>query len=291
MAMMTAEQAAEFGKTLTFEKVWAAMMATDAKMDRLAEEADRRQREAAVEAEKRREEAAEEAEKRREEAAAEAKKRHEEAAAEAEKRQKEEDERRKVAAEEAEKRQKEYDEQRKKVAEDIQELRALHKETERVAKETSKKVGDLGNSIGALVESLIAARVWEKFGQYHLENACQRVPIKDETGRIRTDIDILLGNAVHGMIVEVKRELNQKDEVDRHLRRMELIMRYPPNILNIKDKRLMGAMAGAVVDPDVAAYAHECGFFVLEMTGESVQLVPAPAKFEPREWTQNQVET
>jgi hypothetical protein len=48
--------------------------------------------------------------------------------------------------------------------------------------------------------------------------------------------------------------------------------------------RLMGAMAGGVVDPDVMDYAYQCGFYVLELTGESVHLAPPPDGFTPREW-------
>jgi hypothetical protein len=43
---MTAEQAAEAGKSLSFESVWAAMMETDARMRHLSEEAVERQKEA-----------------------------------------------------------------------------------------------------------------------------------------------------------------------------------------------------------------------------------------------------
>jgi hypothetical protein len=110
------------------------------------------------------------------------------------------------------------------------------------------------------------------------------VPIYDETGRIRTDIDILLSNADCAMAVEVKRELNKTEEVDRHLRRMELILQYPPAEIKINRKRLMGALAGGFVDSDVGVYAYERGFFVLELSGEAVQLMPPPSGFTPREW-------
>jgi hypothetical protein len=43
-------------------------------------------------------------------------------------------------------------------------------------------------------------------------------------------------------------------------------------------------MAGGVVDPDVKNYAYESGFFVLELTGESVHLIPPPDRFEPKKW-------
>jgi hypothetical protein len=65
---------------------------------------------------------------------------------------------------------------------------------------------------------------------------------------------------------------------------MELIRQYPPAEIQINRKRLLGAMAGGAVDPDVGAYAYECGFFVLELAGEAVQLMPPPAGFTPKEW-------
>jgi hypothetical protein len=84
------------------------------------------------------------------------------------------------------------------------------------------------------------------------------------------------------MAVEVKRELNQKDEVDRHLERMRLIRQYPPEF--VTNKQLLGAMAGGVVDPDIKDYAYRSGFFVLELAGESVQLIAPPEGFVPKKW-------
>jgi hypothetical protein len=150
--------------------------------------------------------------------------------------------------------------------------------------EVSKNVGGLNRSVGELIETLIAARLWEKFDAYtyNFRRAYQRIYLFDETDRKLTDIDILLTNGEYVMAVEVKRELDKKDDVDHHLKRMELILKYPP--AECKGKKLLGAMAGGTVDPDVQAYAHSVGFFVLELTGESVRLVETPKKFEPRQW-------
>jgi hypothetical protein len=148
----------------------------------------------------------------------------------------------------------------------------------------TKNVGGLNQSLGELIETLIAARLWEKFEQYHynLRRAYQRVPLYDENNRVRTDIDILLADTEWVMAVEVKHKLDKKDEVDRHLKRMELIRTYPP--AETVGKKLLGAMAGGVVDPDVKDYAYAAGFFVLELAGESVRLVPPPEGFEPQKW-------
>ncbi|MDR0663530.1 MAG: hypothetical protein LBF80_05580 [Spirochaetaceae bacterium] len=204
--MMTAEQAAEKGKSLSFEKVWAMFEETERFMKELSEKADRRQ------------------------------------------------------------------------AETQKEVAAMCKRVDRVC----ENVGGLNRSIGELIETLVASRLWEKFPNHNLVRAYRRMPIYDETHHIKTDIDILLSDTVEAMAVEVKRELDDEDAVNRHLRRMELIRAYPP--AEIVNKKLLGAMAGGFVSADAASYAYEAGFYVLELTGESVHLIPPPLGFEPRAW-------
>jgi hypothetical protein len=174
-------------------------------------------------------------------------------------------------------------------AEQIKEVGRRQAETEKLMVQLEKNVdrvsnnvGGLNRSVGELVETLIAARLWEKFPEYDLTRAYQRLPLFDEKNIIRTDIDILLVNTGLCMAVEVKRELDHRRDVDEHLKRMQLIRQYPPEQVN--GKQLLGAMAGGVVDPDVKNYAYESGFFVLELTGESVHLVPPPDGFEPGKW-------
>ncbi|GMO42787.1 MAG: hypothetical protein Ta2F_18600 [Termitinemataceae bacterium] len=166
----------------------------------------------------------------------------------------------------------------------IKETSEQMKKTDEQIKRMSKNLGGIGESLGELIETLIAARLWEKFDAYpyNLKRAYQRVPLYDENSNILTDIDILLSNGEYVMGVEVKREFDKKKEVDHHLKRMELIQKYPP--AECKGKKLLGAIAGGTVDPDVAAYAHSVGFFVLELSGESVRLAKTPAGFIAGQW-------
>ena len=154
----------------------------------------------------------------------------------------------------------------------------------------TKNVGGLNRSLGELIETLLAAHLWEKFAHlpYGLERAYQRVPVygeKNEGGgkrKILTDIDILLADTEWVMLVEVKREFSDREDVDHHVRRMALVRKHPP--AEVVGKKMLGAIAGGVVTPDVREYAHEKGFFVLELAGEAVDLIPPPEGFEPREW-------
>jgi hypothetical protein len=172
----------------------------------------------------------------------------------------------------------------KKTAEEGVELsKRIDRLTANVDRVTAN-VGGLNRSLGELIETLIAAKLWEKFEgyPYNLKRAYQRVPLYDEKNVIKTDIDILLSDTEWVMAVEVKRGLDKKEEVDEHIKRMSLIRKYPP--AEAKGKKLIGAMAGGVVDPDVKDYAHQAGFFVLELTGESVTLITPPENFKAKEW-------
>jgi hypothetical protein len=238
----TAEETAEFGKGLSFEKVWAMF----AESERKSAETERFVKELFAESERK--------------------------SAETERFVKEL-----------------FTESERKSAETERFVKESLAKTSMVIEELGKKVdrmysnvGGLNRSLGELIETLIAARLWEKFPKYGLVRSYRRVPIYDDTNRMRTDIDILLSNTDKVMAVEVKRELNDKDDVNDNLKRMELIRKYPP--AEMGNKELLGAMAGGVVSPDVMSYAYDSGFYVLELTGETVSLIPPPDGFKPGIW-------
>ena len=157
-------------------------------------------------------------------------------------------------------------------------------ESDKKLDRVSKNMGGINHSLGQLVETLIAARLWEKFSAYpyNLKRAYQRIPVYNEKNHTLTDIDILLVDGEWAMAVEVKREADNIGDVDHHVGRMARIKKYPP--AEVVGKKLLGAIAGGVVSPDVRDKAHEAGFFVLELKGESVDLLPPPDGFVPSEW-------
>jgi hypothetical protein len=295
---MAVTQAAETGKPPTAETVWAILAELGAKMDRQAEEAEKRRDEWQKEAEKRQAEWQKEAEKRQEEAdrrqrevdrqLAEWRAENEKAAKEAKelakKRAEEAKELAKKRAEEAKKRQEEAGRRQAEAEKRRAEAAVSMEELKRTVDRVTKNVGRFTNAIGELTEILVAARLWEKFPEYDLARAYRQVPIYDENRRSKTEIDILLSNTDCAMAVEVKTSLTKTEQVDWHLKRMDLIRQYPPAEIAINSKRLLGAIAGGVVDAGVVEYAQQCGLFVLELSGESVRRLPSPDGFTPREW-------
>jgi predicted XRE-type DNA-binding protein len=182
--------------------------------------------------------------------------------------------------------------------ENLKELREDQKETARLIREdrenldklresqkqTSQQLGGLHNSMGDLIETLFTPHLCEKFDDYNynLKQMRRRVPIYDDENRLRSDIDILLSNTSVCMAVEVKRWLEDKADVDEHIKRMQLIRQYPP--IEVRGKKLFSAIVGAAVTPEACEYAEQNGFFVLELTGEDVRLLEPPEDFQPREW-------
>jgi chromosome segregation ATPase len=171
----------------------------------------------------------------------------------------------------------------------IKETQAAHRETEKTLNEVQRELGKMGENVGGLnrsmgdlVEILIAAHLWEKFPEYDLQRAYRRIPIYDEKNIAKAEVDILLVNTGWAMAVEVKRQADAED-VKEHIERMERILKYPPGLLPAGVK-LLGALAGGIVTPEGREAAHRAGFFVLELTGESVTRVPEPAEFKPKEW-------
>jgi hypothetical protein len=157
------------------------------------------------------------------------------------------------------------------------------KERNQQLKKLEKNLGGLGNSMGELIETLIAGRLWEKFSSYkfNFKRAYRRVQVFSNEHKELTDIDILLSDTEWVMAVEVKRNPSIK-EVDRHIKRMKLIRENPP--AEVMGKNLLGAIAGGIVAGDVKNYAHKAGFFVLELRGESVSLIEPPKGFCPKAW-------
>ena len=269
---MTATQT-EPSQAPSYETVWAMMQELAASQ----KETDRIIKENAKKAEQRwfedQQRWLEEAQRRKEE---------EQRRREDEQRRLEEAQRRKE--EDAQRREEEVLQQSIKAQRRNEEEEQWRKNYERRWRKIEKNLGGLGNSMGELIETLFAARLWEKFAAYpyNLRRAYQRVNIYDETGWEVTDVDILLADTEWVMAVEVKRESTDIKDVDRHIKRMSLIRQYPP--AETVGKKLLGAFACGIVSPEVRDYAYASGFFVLRLKGESVHLIPPPEGFSPAIW-------
>jgi hypothetical protein len=186
MEPMTAEQAAEWGKTLDFPTVWATIQELAKERRESQQETDRKFQAMSQEADKRHEET--------------------------EQQMKETARIVKELSEKADKRHEETEQQMK--------------ETGRLIKELSKNNGGVNRSFGRFMEEVYSARIWDKFTElgYEFTTGCRNKKFKEDRQTI-AEADIFLENGLFAMLVEIKVDLTMED-IDEHIERITTIRDY-----------------------------------------------------------------
>ncbi|MBF0426163.1 MAG: hypothetical protein HQL66_10145 [Magnetococcales bacterium] len=154
-------------------------------------------------------------------------------------------------------------------------------ENDRVIKEVSRQVGALGSRWGEFVEGLVAPACETLFAERNIpvHQVAPRVKAKSRDGSRRMEIDLLVDNTENVVLVEVKSRLTSGDVRD-HLERLR---DYKAHYVRSAETRVMGAVAGILIDPGVDRFAINEGLFVIVQSGESVKLANAP-DFLPKSW-------
>ena len=206
---ITAEQAAEAARGLTFEKVWAALMESRERQEKASAEMDRQ------------------------------------------------------------------------LKETFAEVKESLAKTNASVDRTAKQVGELSGSIGRITEEMFAANLKAKFdGIYKfIKGGPQK--FWDADGNTAAQVDIFLENGEYAMAVEIKTTL-KKSDVEDHLERIEQVRQCMNESGN--KRKLVGAVAGAVVQNEAFHYAQQQGLYVLTQSGESVVFAKSPRGFKAAEW-------
>jgi hypothetical protein len=179
--------------------------------------------------------------------------------------------------------------QMEKNTNDIAEIKALQretaiqmKETDRQMKETDRKIGRLGDSFGYLVEHLIAPNLMEKFNNlgFMFGKMGTNMHFKNYKGVPLAEVDILLEDGDVVMAVEVKAKLRISDIQD-HILHMNKLRQYAEE--RGDKRRLIGAVAGAIIPDGAKPFALKTGFYVIEQSGDTVK-IESPDGFVPKEW-------
>ena len=187
----------------------------------------------------------------------------------------------------------------------LMENRELLKETDRIIKENAretdrqmkenakqmeerdrrldKKMGDLTDRFGEMIEHMVMPSLVEKFREldFVFTKAYPHSKIKDDENKIIAEVDITLENGDKVMIVEVKSKPNEKDVKD-HIKRMEKVKAHA-NLHN-DSRKYLGAIAGMVFNNNAKDFALENGFYVIEPSGEEFVITVPKGDCSPREW-------
>jgi len=185
----------------------------------------------------------------------------------------------------------------KQLEKGFQEIRELFKETDRQFKETdrrldqvlantsrqvdkaTKAVDALTSKWGRFVESLLVPAVTRLFQERGIpvDKISQRVKAR-KNGRFM-EIDVLAINQGYVVLIEAKSTLSV-DDVNEHLQNLRGFKFFFPEYA---DRKVVGAVAGIVIDAGADRYAYKSGLFVIGQSGETVKILN-DKKFAPRAW-------
>ena len=161
------------------------------------------------------------------------------------------------------------------------------KETDRQLQETdrqlNKRFGELTNRFGEMVEYSVVPNLIAKFRELNFEftKAHRYTRLADREHDIFTEVDAFLENGDKVMIVEIKTKPNTGD-VDAHVERMEKLRAYAD--LRGDSRTYLGAIAGAVMSESIIGYALKTGFYVVEPSGDTFNIIEPSGKYHPRAW-------
>jgi hypothetical protein len=142
-----------------------------------------------------------------------------------------------------------------------------------------KEISDLNKSWGRFVENMVAPAC-ETFFQDRgipVHRVMQRV--ENRGGSENMEIDILVTNQDHVLVVEVKSRLSVRDVQDF----MEDLHQFRRLFPEYNKKHLYGAVAGIDIEEKADKYAYRQGLFVLTQSGETMTVLNGD-QFQPKNW-------
>ena len=150
-------------------------------------------------------------------------------------------------------------------------------------RESDKKlkaaIDSLTGKWGRFVEGMIAPAVANMFSErgIEVERIFQRVRARRNGEEM--EIDILAVNEEYAILIEAKSTLGV-DDVKEHIGRLESFKEFFPEY---SDRKVVGAVAGIVIEEGADRFAYRNGLFVIGQSGETAKILN-DEKFRPRYW-------
>jgi ribosomal protein S13 len=168
--------------------------------------------------------------------------------------------------------------------ETAQQIKAISAETARQMKETDKRIGEITNRFGDMVEHMVVPNLVAKFREldFTFTKVSRDMKITDENNRILAEVDAFLENGDQVMVVEIKTKPTIRD-INDQIERMKKLRCYAD--VRHDRRRYLGAIAGVVMSESVKTYALKKGLYVLEPSGETFIITEPQAQgYSPQEW-------
>ena len=160
----------------------------------------------------------------------------------------------------------------------------MSQETDRKFRETDKKISELGSRIGEIVENMISDDIITQFQSlgYSITKFSRRLKFGPRGTAESGEVDLYIEDGDVAILVEAKTTLTN-DDVLVHIERLEKFRRCI-DAAGSDSRRFIGAVAGAVVEDNVAAFAQKHGMYVIAQSGKAFEIVPSPEGFVPKKW-------
>jgi hypothetical protein len=150
-------------------------------------------------------------------------------------------------------------------------------------KATDKRVGEITNRFGEMVEYMIVPNLVAKFQElgFTFTKTHRDTEIVDRENGIILEVDAFLENGEKVMIVEIKNKPGIGD-INDHIERMEKLRKYA----DLHDDRrvYLGGIAGVVFGESEKVYALKNGFYVIEPSGDTFNITEPKGNYHPHEW-------
>ena len=163
--------------------------------------------------------------------------------------------------------------------EQFQETDRKFQETDRKFQETTKLVGNLGGQWGLFVENQVAPACERVFSERGIPVQMVSQRVKKRRGGETLEIDVLVVDDGHVVLVEVKASLSVGD-VREFLNDLRQFHDFFPEYA---DWQVHGAVSGMRIEDGADRYAYRQGLFVLSPTGDTVKILN-DAGFQPKVW-------
>jgi Holliday junction resolvase-like predicted endonuclease len=159
------------------------------------------------------------------------------------------------------------------------EVRQLSQQVNKEISQVNKQIGDLGGKWGRFVENMVAPACETLFLKKGIpvHQVAQR--LKRHSAEKTLEIDILVTNEAHVLVVEVKSTLGVTD-VKEFIEDLSQFRLFFPEYAQ---KDLYGAVAGIEIEKGAAKFAYRQGLFVLAQSGETVTILNDD-NFQPKCW-------
>ena len=157
----------------------------------------------------------------------------------------------------------------------------LNKEAEYSRRMWEKHFDDRGTRFGEIADYMFAPSLREKFWEmgHNYYIASSNCKINDYNNNIFFAVNVKLENNERAMLIEVRTNLTTEDVKD-HIERLEKMRKYAD--LHDDKRTFLGAVAGAVMTDNIRDYALKQGFYVIEPSGETFNIIPPNG--DPKEW-------